>query len=347
MKRWIALLLLAALLPAWVPGGAAAEETPRPREENESGASASRDALYEAYIQKETPLRKTPGGGQIGKLKEYTLVDVLELGEKWALVDSGRRSGWVAAKSLVRFRSLDPMKYKVPGATVNAGAATLEKPVRIKGGDFGGLQAQAETVVCVTAADEKEYRLAVYRGEGTISRDSGGYQPFVSWEEAQPGDLIGGFTTYYNSKTGAPKAKERQDNIALACSRISETEIKAGRRFSFNELCAPYTRENQYVLAPNVSAKGLGYGGGVCQVSTTLYNALLGLPLLVESFTVHSKAGVPYVPKWFDAAVSSLSDLTFSNTLPYPIRLWAAPQGGALTVLIYRAGNLWPEITED
>lgn len=347
MKRWIALLLLAALLPVCVPGGAAAEEPSRAREENESGAPAFQEALYEAYIQKETPLRKSPGGGQIGKLKEYTLVDVLELGEKWSRVDSGRRSGWVATKSLVRFRSLDPMKYKVPGATVNAGVVTLEKPVRVKGGDFGGLQAQPETILCVTEADEKEYRLAVYRGGAAIPRDSGAYQPFVPWAEAQPGDLIGGFTTYYNSKTGAPKAKERQDNIALACSRISGVEIKAGGRFSFNAFCAPYTKENQYLLAPNVSAKGLGYGGGVCQLSTTLYNALLGLPLQVESFTVHSKAGVPYVPKWFDAAVGSLSDLTFSDTLPYPIRLWAAPQGGALTVLIYRAGNLWPEITED
>ena len=52
---------------------------------------------------------------------------------------------------------------------------------------------------------------------------------------------------------------------------------------------------------------------------------------------VHRERGVKYIPQWFDSAVGPYSDLKFTNTLPYPIQLWANPQGGALTVLIYRA----------
>lgn len=59
-----------------------------------------------------------------------------------------------------------------------------------------------------------------------------------------------------------------------------------------------------------------GYGGGVCQVTTTLYNAALTLPLQIEEWALHSKQGAVYVPQFFDAAVGSYSDFTFVNLLP-------------------------------
>lgn len=328
VKRLLALLLLLTTLPAL-------------------GLCEAAGPLYEAYTSKEAALWKAPGSGRAGKLKEYALVQVTEFGEKWCRVSSGAKEGYVETKNLVRFRSLRPMEYPVPGRTVNAGVVILAREAHVKGGDFGGLTAGEGTILCVTAAGNKEYSLAVWRGKTAIQEDGGAFAAFVPWQDALPGDLIGGFTTYYNRKTGGDHAREREENVALACQRITDVKVQKGQSFSFNAFCGPYTLENGYGLAPNVSAKGLGYGGGVCQVSTTLYNALLGLPLQVDSFTVHSKAGVPYIPRWFDAAVGSQTDLTFTNNLPYAIRLWAAPQGGALTVLIYRAGNYWPEITED
>ena len=107
--------------------------------------------------------------------------------------------------------------------------------------------------------------------------------------------------------------------------------------FSFNAICAPYSQHNGYQYGPNISEKGFGYGGGVCQVSTTLYNATLALPLQVEEAAVHRKSGVQYIPRGFDAAVGTYTDLRFTNLLPYAIRLTADAQGGAVTVLIYRA----------
>ena len=90
-------------------------------------------------------------------------------------------------------------------------------------------------------------------------------------------------------------------------------------------------------MAPNISSDGKGYGGGVCQLSTTLYNAALGLPLRIDRWKVHRERGVDYIPQYFDAAVGSYSDLAFTNLLPYAISLEVLTQNGALTVLIRRA----------
>ena len=71
-------------------------------------------------------------------------------------------------------------------------------------------------------------------------------------------------------------------------------------------------------------------------MTTTLYNALLSLPLQIEAWAVHRYTGVSYVPQFFDAAVGSYTDFVFQNTLPYSIRILAVPQEGVLTVLICR-----------
>ena len=92
--------------------------------------------------------------------------------------------------------------------------------------------------------------------------------------------------------------------------------VEREETFSFNALCAPYRHSNGYELAPNVSTDGFGYGGGVCQVTTTLYNAALTLPLQIEEWALHSKQGAVYVPQFFDAAVGNYSDFTFVNLLP-------------------------------
>ena len=67
--------------------------------------------------------------------------------------------------------------------------------------------------------------------------------------------------------------------------------------------------------------------------------ALLGLPLQIDEWTVHQYTGVDYVPQFFDAAVGTYTDLKFTNTLPYPIRISTLHEEGVVTVLIYREGE--------
>ena len=87
-----------------------------------------------------------------------------------------------------------------------------------------------------------------------------------------------------------------------------------------------------------VSSQKLGYGGGICQVSTTLYNAILQIPIEVIKQQVHSSYGISYVPLDMDAAVGNGNiDLRLRNTLPYDGRFVLQAVDGVLTVLVYRA----------
>ena len=165
----------------------------------------------------------------------------------------------------------------------------------------------------------------------------GTYHPFADWETAEPGDIIGGFTTFYGNQQGRGKAAAREHNISEGVKRIDGVAVEREETFSFNALCAPYRHSNGYELAPNVSTDGFGYGGGVCQVTTTLYNAALTLPLQIEEWALHSKQGAVYVPQFFDAAVGNYSDFTFVNLLPYGVQIHASAQNGVLTVLFCRA----------
>ena len=133
----------------------------------------------------------------------------------------------------------------------------------------------------------EDLSLPVWRGTAALSADAGAYAAFADWRTAAPGDAIAGFTTYYNDRTGSPLHKQRQHNIELGCERIHGQVVEPGEEFSFNALCAPYKQSNGYEVAKNISHDGKGPGGGVCQVSTTLYNALLALPVQITAWAAH------------------------------------------------------------
>lgn len=124
------------------------------------------------------------------------------------------------------------------------------------------------------------------------------------------------FTTYFD-----PSNAERSSNIRLAAGKINGTAIPAGRDFSFNAAVGARTAENGYKQAKIIEEGKfvLGYGGGVCQVSTTLYNAALLSGLDIVEYHPHSLA-VSYVAPSRDAMVSgNYYDLRFANNRKTPI----------------------------
>jgi hypothetical protein len=317
-------MILFFVLLLWWPGSVNAEETP----------------IYEAFTRFEFQLREARGSGiYLKNVPGYSRVSVYEYDEDFCKIGYGDEIGWCKTERLWGFRSLDALNYSVPGYTANQGAVQLTKDTWILGGKMNKLPVPAGTVLCVAERTEEAYIFPVWRGEGSIPLTNGEMVGFDIWEEAVPGQLLHGFTTFYNDQLGKQLFEERADNIALGCRRIQGTILEQGEQFSFNALCGPYTQENGYRLAPNISKAGKGYGGGVCQVTTTLYNALLGLPLQIDEWAVHQFAGVDYVPQFFDAAVGTYTDLKFTNTLPYPIRISVLNQEGVLTILIYREGE--------
>lgn len=129
-------------------------------------------------------------------------------------------------------------------------------------------------------------------------------------------DVLGTFTTSY-STSGA----NRSGNVANGCSKINGTLLYPGDTFSTYETISPFTEANGYYMAGSY-LNGLvveSLGGGICQVSTTLYNAVLRAELEVLERSNHSMI-VTYVDPSADAAISSgTKDFKFKNSLDYPI----------------------------
>jgi len=104
----------------------------------------------------------------------------------------------------------------------------------------------------------------------------------------------------FSTKIYTPNDKARQNNIKITCSKLNETIVKSGETFSFCNTVGKASPEEGYQKADIFDKDGnviKGYGGGNCQISSTLYNALLELPNIeiVERHN-HSKK-VYYVPE--------------------------------------------------
>ena len=160
---------------------------------------------------------------------------------------------------------------------------------------------------------------------------------FVPWDEAQLGDLLYAFTTFYTTSLNKEGNAGRMYNIDLAAARLKGVRINPEETFSFNAVCGPYTRENGYRSAPILSGESeMGYGGGVCQVCSTFYNIVLRVPMVVEEMNWHSQGGVSYLPAGFDATVGSNSDLVVRNVLPYRLRVEFENHDGVMTAFLFR-----------
>ncbi len=304
-------------------------------------AAPAQEILLEAYTNTRFNIRSAPedAARRIKAVEQGEKVDVYGLGTEWSIVSYDGRMGYCKTRWLYRFRSLQPFAAKVPGAQLQEGIAKVIKPVHAAVSGYGGNLLKENDLLSVLAMENGAAILSMMRGVVQVPAEALSFEPFVPWDRAQPGDVIGGFTTYYNDSTGGRKyAANRRWNIELAAKRVHGTVVIAGGDFSYKRLCAPITKGNGYKMAPNISRDGIGYGGGICQLSTTIYNAALGLPLQITEWSLHRDIGVAYIPRGFDAAVGSYSDFAFVNTLPYDIRLQALPQDGVLTVMITRSG---------
>lgn len=113
----------------------------------------------------------------------------------------------------------------------------------------------------------------------------------------------------------------RATNIAVAASRINGVVVQPGEEFSFSRTVLPRTAANGYVEAPiYISGKhGVGIGGGICQVSSTMYSAMIDGGIPATERHPHSLP-VSYLPEGRDATISgNYYDLKFVNIYDTPI----------------------------
>lgn len=163
-------------------------------------------------------------------------------------------------------------------------------------------------------------------------------------EELGIAQEISNYSTVLNNRDG-----NTIFNIKLASEKINGRVIKPGEIFSFNQLVGPAEKEDGFkegtIIANGKFVKG--YGGGVCQVSSTLYNSVLLANLMILERYNHSVYGdaTTYVPLGRDAAVFyGYKDLKFRNNLSDKIVVFAQVAGEMLTVSIYGNYPHKPEI---
>lgn len=143
-------------------------------------------------------------------------------------------------------------------------------------------------------------------------------------------NVIGTCTTEYDATI--PRAV----NVELAAARINGVVVQPGQSFSFSSTILPRTAANGYVVAPIYisGTVGTGIGGGVCQVSSTLYATMLHAGLPATERYPHSLP-VPYLPEGYDATIVGTSkDLKFTNTFSQPLLIQASAANGVVTVTL-------------
>ena len=138
----------------------------------------------------------------------------------------------------------------------------------------------------------------------------------------------------------ADSAENRDYNMGLACDKLDGTVLGSEEEYDWYgpKGVGNASIENGFKIAPiKVNGEKVdGDGGGVCQVTTTLYNAVLKINLEILEHYNHF-GGVSYVPKGMDATVSYGSkNFVFKNTKNYPIYIEAYSEGGQVVVCLYR-----------
>lgn len=146
-------------------------------------------------------------------------------------------------------------------------------------------------------------------------------------------DVLGTYTTSFKTS-----AAGRSANVTNGCMLINGTTLYPGEEFSTYQTVSPFTEANGYYMAGSyLNGKVVdSMGGGICQVSTTLYNAVLLSELEVTERHNHSMI-VSYVDPSADAAIaeSAGKDFRFKNNLDYPIYIEGTVQDKMITFTIY------------
>ena len=215
-------------------------------------------------------------------------------------------------------------------------AATDASMTRANGG-FQYTEGSEGVSVNLDSSTQQIYQYLTTQWDGndaTINLDMEVTEPSTTVEDLQKlTSVLGTFTTYYSTSNAA-----RAKNISNACGMINGMSLAPGETFSMLKTITPFTEENGYQLAGSYSGDEVveSFGGGICQVSTTLYNAVIRAELQVNERYNHSMI-VTYVDPSADAAIAESSgmDFRFTNNLDSPVYIEGYTYNGSITFTIY------------
>ena len=172
--------------------------------------------------------------------------------------------------------------------------------------------------------DKEEYVIPLKITHPAVTTDKIGSEGFP--------DLLGEFSTTYNAGATA-----RTTNLKLASNKINNTVVMPGETFSYNKVVGKRTVAAGYKEAPAYAGGKVvnDIGGGICQITSTLYNAVIFANLDIVSRSNHQ-----FVPSYVKAGrdatvVYGAIDFKFKNTRKYPIRIKSSVSGGIAKIQIF------------
>lgn len=172
--------------------------------------------------------------------------------------------------------------------------------------------------------DKEEYVIPLKITHPAVTTDKIGSEGFP--------DLLGEFSTTYNAGATA-----RTTNLKLASNKINNTVVMPGETFSYNKVVGKRTVAAGYKEAPTYAGGKVvnDIGGGICQITSTLYNAVIFANLDIVSRSNHQ-----FVPSYVKAGrdatvVYGAIDFKFKNTRKYPIKIKSSVSGGVAKIQIY------------
>ena len=377
-KKLIALLLALSLLPAVLLPAAAEETEPSEAEMSElraldevdeeeeepvfvagptyyepvlSDFTQSSPAIYTCKIKENFSLFKER---DITSAKLVTITgndrkaDVLYVGCAWIVARWKKVIGYIKRDHISDVKPLDPVNTPPYGAQKASYIATTATTCHVRKSmsdeDDCWVVLNPGTMLSIWQFVDGWGVVGYWRSYGYINpNELTDLIPVSPTDTPLRADTpIAAFTSYYDMNTSEIN-QSRLVNIDVACRRLTRV-MQPGEKLDFNADVGPYKEsigyQKAFVLVNGTSQPG--YGGGTCQVSSTLYNALLQLPgISIEFRRPHGPSGAKYLPHGVDAAVGNDSlNLVFRNRYDFPIRVEGhTSYDGALLMVVYKAGE--------
>lgn len=302
-------------------------------------------ARYTGITQSAVFIRKerSTEAEQVGHINSGSKIQIVDYDPEWVTVVKGTEKDWVSG--YVLRRTISDVK-QLEGAELPYGATPAKYTATIAKDTYLYVEPDKNseafftltkgTKVAILGIEDGWARVIYWRLYGYFYMgDVTDLIPVYRARTAQTGDVIAAFISFYNMSEEEINLN-RMENIRTACEYISIT-IDPGMTFSFDEIAGPYRGNRGYLQALSLFEGEVvpSSGGGVCQVSSTLYNVLIALPEGMEIIyrRAHGPAGASYLPHGVDAAVGSDSlNLIFKNTFEFPVVVETAVQDGVLYI---------------
>ncbi len=274
--------------------------------------------------------------------------EVLYVGSSWAIVRYKQYIGYINRSRIYEVKAIDTVNTHPYGVQKSIYIATTASTCYVRKSmseeDDSWVVLNPGTMLSIWRIEGEWAIVPYWRTYGYIHlTELTDFVPVSPTDEPLSDDTpIAAYTSYY--KMVQTKINlSRINNINVACQRLTRV-MQPGESLNFNKDVGPYKKSLGYQEAP-VLVDGTsrpGYGGGTCQVSSTLYNALLQLPgVEILQRRPHGPGGASYLPHGVDAAVGNENlNLRFRNNYDFPIRVEGhTSDDGALLMVIYKVSE--------